>query len=277
MTKHSVAFNGCAIALAIGAVAAMGGLGLAQTQPSAPQLVTFKSGDLQLKGFIWKPDGAGPFPAILWNHGSEKRPAAADTVAPYFVNRGYVFFVPHRRGQGRSPGRYIIDQLKEAKSPDEWSRLLVSLNEAHLQDQLAALKHLTSLSYVDQDRLAIMGASLGGIQTLFAVEGAYGYRVAVVCSGASQVWRRSADLRTRLTDSAGKATVPIFFFQAQNDYDLTPSRVLSEKVKSTGQYAETKTYPAFGSNRQEGHNFCWAGTSTWGPDVAAFIESRLKP
>ena len=32
-----------------------------------PELIEFRSGDLDLKGFIWKPAGAGPFPAILWN------------------------------------------------------------------------------------------------------------------------------------------------------------------------------------------------------------------
>ena len=51
-----------------------------------PELITFKSGDFTLKGFIWKPEGPGPFPAILWNHGSEKQPGPVNTIAPYFVN-----------------------------------------------------------------------------------------------------------------------------------------------------------------------------------------------
>ena len=36
-----------------------------------PELITFKSGGLTLKGFIWKPEGSGPFPAILWNYGAK--------------------------------------------------------------------------------------------------------------------------------------------------------------------------------------------------------------
>ena len=80
-------------------------------QTSRPELIGLKSGDLELKGFVWKPSGDGPFPALLWNHGSEKLPGSVDSVAPYFVNKGYVFFVPHRRGQGRSPGPYIMDEL----------------------------------------------------------------------------------------------------------------------------------------------------------------------
>jgi carboxymethylenebutenolidase len=199
-------------------------------------------------------------------------PGAADMVAPFFVNRGYVFFVPHRRGQGRSPGNYIMDQLNAAKSPRERNHLLVSLNEVHFQDQLAALAHLKSFQYVDQDRLVVMGASFGGIQTMLAVEGNYGYRVAVNCSGAAQTWGRSPDLRARLTDAARKATMRIFFFQAENDYDLTPNRVLSDEVRRAGQTAEAKTYPAFGSGPEGGHKFCWAGTNIWGADVIAFMN-----
>jgi carboxymethylenebutenolidase len=68
-----------------------------------PDSITFTSGDLTLTGFIWKPEGPGPFPAILWNHGSEKLPSSGGSVATYFYSRGYVFLVPHRRGHGQSP------------------------------------------------------------------------------------------------------------------------------------------------------------------------------
>ena len=155
--------------------------------------------------------------------------------------------------------------------------MLVSLNEVHLQDQLAALTYLKSFPYVDQNRLVVMGASFGGIQTLLAVERRSGYRVAVDCSGAAQTWRGSPDLRARLTAAASKATIPVFFLQAENDYDLTPNRILSEEVRKAGKSMETKTYPAFGSGAQEGHSFCWRGTNIWGPDVLKFIEANLKP
>jgi carboxymethylenebutenolidase len=250
-------------------------MGLVQT--AMPDSITFTSGDLALKGFIWKPEGPGPFPAILWNHGAEKLPGTADSVAPYFASRGYVFLVPHRRGHGHSPGDYIVDQLDAATSPEESSRLLVVLHEVHLRDQLAALDYLRSLPYVDQNRLVVMGASFGGIQTMLALEGEYGFRVAVNCSGAAMTWRRSSDLRERLTAAASKAKMPVFFFQAANDYDLEPNRILSEAVRKTGKSVEAKTYPAFGSSAQEGHGFCWLGTDIWGPDVLKFIEANLKP
>jgi carboxymethylenebutenolidase len=252
-------------------------IGPGWAQGAEPELITFTSGELALKGFIWKPAGPGPFPAIVWNHGSEKFPGTVNSIAPYFVSRGYVFFVPHRRGQGRSPGPYIMDQLNAAVLPAQRSRMLVALHEVQLQDQLAALAYLRSRTDVDQNRLVVMGASFGGIQTMLAVERRSGYRVAVSCSAAAQTWRESPDLRARLTTAASEATIPVFFLQAENDYDLTPNRVLSEEVRKAGQSVETKIYPAFGSGAQEGHNFCWRGTNIWGPDVLQFIETHLKP
>ena len=64
-----------ALALQLSAVA------LAQTvSPSAapaPQIAEVRSGELHLKGYFWKPGGPGPFPAILFNHGSGAGRAAA--------------------------------------------------------------------------------------------------------------------------------------------------------------------------------------------------------
>jgi len=265
------------LALVAGLAAlAFAAAGSAQDAGSNPELIGFKSGDLDLKGFIWKPQGRGPFPAILWNHGSERRPGSVNRVASFFVGRGYVFFVPHRRGQGRSPGPYIKDQLRTAASPLQRSTMLVSLQEQHLGDQLAALAHLKSLSYVDKNRLAAMGFSFGGIQTVLAAELGAGYRVAVSCSAASETWQRSPDLQRRLIAAARHAAIPVFFLQAQNDYDLAPNRALSASVKAAGRRTESKVYPPNGSGPQQGHEFCISGADVWGPDALAFIEASLK-
>ena len=42
--------------------------------PADAELVSFPSGDLTLRGFLYRPTGPGPFPAIVWNHGSEPKP-----------------------------------------------------------------------------------------------------------------------------------------------------------------------------------------------------------
>src|SRR6476620_2853363 len=42
--------------------------------PFNKQRVSFKSGNLTLVGYAYHPDGRGPFPTIIWNHGSEPNP-----------------------------------------------------------------------------------------------------------------------------------------------------------------------------------------------------------
>src|ERR1700676_3322104 len=74
------------------------GISVAQ---SKPEEVVFPIGGRELHGFLWKPEGTGPFPAIVWNHGSEKLPGSQPTLANFYTAHSYVFFVPHRRGQGR--------------------------------------------------------------------------------------------------------------------------------------------------------------------------------
>ena len=54
-----------------------------------PEEATFSSGKLLLHGFIHKPQGDGPFPAIVMNHGSEQFPKSGDKMAKPFVSKGY--------------------------------------------------------------------------------------------------------------------------------------------------------------------------------------------
>jgi carboxymethylenebutenolidase len=87
---------------------------------AADVTVTFPSGDKQLHGVLYKPEGAGPFPAVLYNHGSVGgmlSKQAFDALGPVFVARGWVFFGPFRRGQGLSEdaGPFILDQINAAE------------------------------------------------------------------------------------------------------------------------------------------------------------------
>jgi hypothetical protein len=45
---------------------------LAIDEPASivPETVVVPSGNLRLKAFLWKPNGPGPFPTVLFNHGS---------------------------------------------------------------------------------------------------------------------------------------------------------------------------------------------------------------
>src|SRR6185295_14814456 len=92
-----------------------------QPDPNAPEpeLMTYQRGDATLHGWIYKPEGKGPFPAMLYNHGSDKVPGWFPTLGAYWTAKGYVFFVPHRAGHGRSPGDWIVDLQNQFREKEK--------------------------------------------------------------------------------------------------------------------------------------------------------------
>ncbi|MBM4298162.1 MAG: hypothetical protein FJ143_10520 [Deltaproteobacteria bacterium] len=240
-----------------------------------PEEVRFPSGKLTLHGFLYKPEGRGPFPAILYNHGSERKPGTKPELGKLFSTKGYVFFVPHRRSHGRSPHDAHIDALY-----DQGRESIVTLHEFHLEDQLAALSYLKGLPYVDTGRIAVAGCSYGGIQTVLAAETnaqqKLGLRAAVNFAGAAQSWQGSFSLRDRLIRAVGRTTIPIMFVQAENDYELAPSRVLSAELRELGKPHKLAIFPPYGTTREEGHGvFCTRATDVWGDEVLSFLESHV--
>ena len=130
------------------------------TQSTNPQFeeVTFSSGKLILHGFIHKPEGNAPFPAILMNHGSEQFPKSGRGIVEPYVNKGYVVFFPHRRGQGcsSSQSEYIMDSIYREPVITR-DKKFVELQETHLEDVVAALSYLKQLPYVNANRIIMAG------------------------------------------------------------------------------------------------------------------------
>src|SRR5262249_24994219 len=70
---------------------------------------------IRLQVAIAKPDGNGPFPLVVINHGSTgrggdptlfRRTFAPPDTAEYFVRKGFMVAFPQRRGRGKSEGLY---------------------------------------------------------------------------------------------------------------------------------------------------------------------------
>jgi carboxymethylenebutenolidase len=243
---------------------------------SNPEEVVFPGGGKQLHGFLWKPEGNGPFRAILWNHGSEKLPGSQPALASFYIAHSYVFFLPHRRGQGRSSGDYIQDRLAEAPL-GERARRMVELQEAELDDVIAGLNYLKSLPFVDPARIAISGCSYSGIQTLLAGERDLGVKALVPFAPGAMSWEQNPWLQDRLIRAVDLAKAPIFLIQADNDYSLSPSHVLTNEAKRKQRNFQSKIYPAFGSGHHDGHwGFCSSATDVWGDDVLTFLDAQMK-
>src|SRR5262245_8932813 len=81
--------------------------GHGQTAGAATELF-YSSGGLRIQAYLYRPAGDGPFPAVVYNHGSrtgrERDSLPFAHIGALLEGAGYVVLVPERRGYGRSDG-----------------------------------------------------------------------------------------------------------------------------------------------------------------------------
>jgi carboxymethylenebutenolidase len=248
------------------------------------QPVAFRSDGLALLGYLFKPEGAGPFPTVLWNHASPRSPGrdliTLESAAAVFQPAGYVLFAPVRRGHEGSEGVYLGDEenrTRETSGPEEANRLVVrKLETEQLDDQLAGLAYLRRLPFVDTSRIVVAGCSYGGIQALLGAERGGGYRAAVSISPAALSWEGNPLLRERLLQAVGRIEIPVLL-QPPKDASLEPSRVLGAEFRRLGKPFSGKIYPAEGAEDQLRHCFGGAkGTHVWAEDALIFLKQALR-
>ncbi|HEY2825638.1 MAG TPA: dienelactone hydrolase family protein, partial [Gemmatimonadales bacterium] len=213
--------------------------------------VTFLSNGLTLTGCVVKPAGPGPFPAIIWNHGSEQNPPCGRRfVADVYVRQGYAVFFPIRHGHANSPGAYIGDLQRRAVQDfpkrEDWNREMIRLHELYNHDVVAAVNWFKQQPYVDSTRMAMSGLSYGGIQTLLSAEQGLGLKAFVAFAPGAMSWDGNPALQLRLLKAVRAAPAPIFLLQARNDFSLGPSDLLGPAVREKGAPNEAKVYPEHG-------------------------------
>jgi carboxymethylenebutenolidase len=237
---------------------------------------TFTSDGMTLHGYLFEPEGSGPFPAIVMNHGSAEMVGSGKLVSKFYVDHGYVVFYPHRRGHGRSrKAAPYMNHLFDMGVPEDPVKLTAEL-VAQSDDVMAAVDYVASLPEVDPKPIAVIGCSFGGIETLFAAERGTKLVAAVDFAGAAEAWAEDPPLRDRMLQAARNAKVPVFFIQAENDFDTTPSKVLSAAMKAAGKPMQVHIFPPFGTTHRDGHSFCGGGDDpAWGDEVLTFLAENM--
>lgn len=255
-------------------------------QPAAPDTVAVRSGALTLRALLWRPAGRGPFPAVLFNHGSGPAGASLGTrpaiLGPVFARHGYVFLFLFRRGAGLSASegtnsfdavnRALAEQGREARN-----RVQLELLEGdQLADVSAGLAFLRALPEVDRHRIAVAGHSFGGSLSLLLAEDDTLVRAVTVFGAAAGSWDGSPELRDRLRAAVTRTTVPIFFIYAANDYTTAPATVLAADMERAGKPHRVRIYPPSGRTAGEGHDFLYREVRTWDKDVFTFLKEQLR-
>jgi len=249
-----------------------------------PETIYYSHDGLRLQAYVFRPQGSGPFPVVVYSHGSrpgeERVEWSAPFVARLLVPEGYAVLVPERRGYGKSGGRTFTEEIGE----DRGSRYLQRL-QAEAGDSLAAFDHLAQdkTARIDAARAALMGYSFGGIVATFNAAGTTRFRAAILQAPGALSWPRSTELQAAMKEAAGRIRVPTQCVVAENDATTESARAVCGAAKAAGAVTELKVYPPFTPQRAvraaaAGHAlFTPIGVSIWGKDAVAFLAAHVKP
>ncbi len=114
---------------------------------------SFESGDIELHYVIDFPSGPGPFPAVVFGHGSgEKDIEAYEAFAERAVQNGIAMLRYDKRGVGKSGGTHV---RSSNPAVNQFIPLLAG-------DMAAAATFLAQHQRVDAGRLGLMGESQAG-------------------------------------------------------------------------------------------------------------------
>lgn len=243
--------------------------------------ISYRSGSLNIQGYLYRPAGAGPFPTVIYNHGSreghESQPVPWVRICGLFVDAGYAVLAPERRGYGKSDGT----SWSEAVGRDVGQKFLDRC-QAEADDVLAGASFAAGQPGVDQARLGIMGWSLGGIVSMFAVSRSKMFRAAVDQAGGVLTWRHSPALQSALADAVRSASCPVLLMDSANDAAPEALPGLSDSMAAGGLAHKLIMYPAFTPSQPAGDIapghllFGPEGLSIWGKDAVGFFDSTIK-
>lgn len=232
---------------------------------------------IELETTVYKPDGPGPFPVAVVNHGKASgdprfqaryRPASA---ARYFLQRGYAVVVPMRQGFSRSGGSYIGGGCN-----------VESNGRVQADDVKAVLDHLATQSWVDKERLVVLGQSHGGWTTLaFGPHNYPGVKGLVNFAGGLRQescpnWKEA--LAGGAASYARKTRLPSLWFYGDNDsyFDPETFHAMFDKYTAAGGRARLVAFGKFGSDAH-GLFGSRAGAAIWQPELTGFLASIGMP
>jgi dienelactone hydrolase len=223
----------------------------------------------------YKPVGDGPFPTLIFHHGSGNfdRPYDPRAVAQWFMARGWAVIAPSRRGRGGSEG--VNEEgasCSEAASAEGVDRALGDID--------AMTRVLIAQPFVDHSRMAVAGQSRGGLLSV-AWSGKHPEVRAVVNFVGGWVdtrtCRRGRAINLNLLKRGVTWGQPSLWLYGDKDlyYPLEDTKANFDAFLAAGGKGVWHEYmpPGEGLN---GHQIQWA-PELWSAHLEAYLSERGLP
>ena len=240
--------------------------------PAGPQ------GRAMLETTVFQPNGPGPFPLIIINHGKDPgRPNLQPRdrcyhMATAFVKRGYAVMVPMRQGFANSTGRYR-----------DFGCNMTANGYTQAEDIAATLAYARQQKWVDANRIVVAGQSYGGLATIaLGTQKLPGVRGLINFAGGLRddsdrcAWRSA--LVSAFTEYGAKATLPTLWMYGENDSLFGPE--LAQRMHAAFQQAGGRgrlvEFPAF---KRDSHGMLASrdGEKVWLDDTMHFLKQIGMP
>lgn len=111
----------------------------------AGRQVEFKSGKNTLRGLLFIPKGKGPFPGLIFFHGSGSRGQKYFDAGNFLSKKGFLCLAFNFSGCGESDGVYKKQTHDDA-----------------FRDAKSAFRFLLTQESIDENRIGVVGGSFGG-------------------------------------------------------------------------------------------------------------------
>jgi len=232
----------------------------------------------RLETTVFQPNGQGPFPLIIINHGKDPgRPNLQPRdrfyhMAHAFVERGYAVMVPMRQGFANSTGSY-----------QDHGCDMTANGYAQAEDIQDTLDFARSQKWIDADRIVVAGQSYGGLATMaLGTQDLQGVRGLINFAGGLRDDSNGCGWRSALVaafaEYGSQNKVPSLWMYGENDSLFAPELVarMHDAFEQNGGRAELVEYAPF---KRDSHGMLASrdGQKVWLQDTMAFLDKVGMP
>lgn len=239
-----------------------------------------------MRATVLRPDGPGPFPLVVINHGSTQNAARrAEYATPeyaiaarWFLARGYAVVVPQRLGHGQTGGPYLENQGRCAVADYRAAGLGTA------DGIQSAIDDMTAQPFIQKAGVVVVGHSAGGWGALALASRNPPMVKAAINFAGGRGGRVNGEpdnncAPDRLVAAAGAfgstARIPTLWLYSENDSYFGPelAQRLYQAFSKAGGRAEYHMLPPAG---RDGHQIInnSDAAARWRPLVEAFLAKR---
>jgi len=207
--------------------------------------VVYQKGRFELKAFLCKPEGSGPFPAVVYNHGGlgDRIGGAPRETCEALAKSGFVGFSPMRRQTIPLAG--------------------------HLDDVFAGVDYVKSLNYVDSQRIGLIGFSRGALLAFMAATRSGDFKAIVMMAPAWKI------VEGPFLSDAPRVSAPVLLLVSENDTvqadHVRSTQMVKQALEAAGKDVQVIHYPPY---QRDGHRMFFEVGTYW-EDVEAFLDKYL--